>query len=82
MGHEMRDDGGREATLDAAVRVTRIATDRFRLFVFLLLYNTHRKEKNKMYAAAAAVEQFLLLCVVLCVYSLFRSNPRWGSYII
>ena len=67
MGHEMRDDGGREATLDAAVRVTRIATDRFRLFVFLLLYNTHRKEKKKMYAAAAAVEQFLLECVVLCV---------------
>ena len=53
MGHEMRDDGGREATLDAAVRVTRIATDRFRLFVFLLLYNTHRKKKENVCSSSS-----------------------------
>ena len=49
----------------------RIATDRFRLFVFLL-------QHRKMYAAAAAAAEQFLICVVLCV--LFFVQPRWGSY--
>jgi hypothetical protein len=67
MGHEMRDDGGREATLDAAVRVTRIATDRFRLFVFLLLYNTHRKKKENVCSSSSSRAISSSMCCAVCI---------------